>query len=116
MLAREQLERSQYGIVHEGSALHHNGVSQGIKIVQSDDAKQRVFHHGICATGGKVVCVRAHFLSVLQAGIHEHRAFCSQVNRAFCDKCCMGETVFWQAKRISGARKEGAAATRARFV
>ena len=65
MLAREQLERAQHSIVHERSALHHNGVAQGIKIVQADDAKQRISHHGIRAASGKIVCVRAHFLRML---------------------------------------------------
>ena len=64
-LARKQLERAQHGIVHERSALHHNGVAQGIKIVQADDAKQCIFHHGIRAAGSKTVCVRAHFLRML---------------------------------------------------
>ena len=116
VLAREQLECAQHGIVHERSALHHNGVAQGVQVVQADDAEQRVFHHGIRAAGGKIVCVGAHFLRVLQAGIHEHGALCSQVNGVFRRKGCIGKAIFWKAKRVSGARKERAAAARARFV
>ena len=72
--AADKLERAQYGVVHECTALHDYLVAHRGGIAQLDYLEQRVLHDGVGQTCGDVRNGRALFLRLLYTGIHEYRA------------------------------------------
>ena len=81
-----------------------------------DDLEQRVFDDGIGQAGGDVTHRRAFLLRLLHAGVHEHRAAASQVDRVLGADGLLGERAHVHVHGHREALDEAAATRRARLV
>ena len=106
LTAREQLKRTQRGVRHEGSALHHHVLADLLVIAQLDDLEEGVLDDGIAEARGHVANGCALLLGLLDAAVHEHRAAAAKVHRLLAVQRRCGKVLHAHAHRVREARDE----------
>ena len=115
-LAREQLERTQHGVVQERAALHDDLVADLLGVADLDDLEQGVLHDRVGQAGGDVAHRGAFLLGLLHARVHEDRAAAAQVHGVFGREGGGGEVLHRHAHGVGKSADKRAAARRAGLV
>ena len=110
VLAANQLERPQHGVIHERAALNDYLIAHGGGVAQLYDLEQRVLYDRVGQTCGDIRNCRAFLLSLLYAGVHEHGAAGAEVNRILCGKSQRCEICGRHTQRVREVLDERAAA------
>ena len=107
--AGHQFEGTEYGIVIEGSALHHDLMTQLFRVGQLAHLKQRIFDDGIGKSCGDVLYGSTLLLGLFYFGIHEDRTAGSQVDGSFRCQGDLGKIMHFKIQGTGEGLDEGAA-------
>ena len=86
ILTQDLLNGAEHGFVQERAALHDDLLPCVLRISELDDLVKGVLDDGIRQSGGDISDRRAFLLGLLDLGVHEDRAPCAQIDRAFCEQ------------------------------
>ena len=110
------LKASEHRIVHKGTALHHDVLSQLIGMGRADDLIDRVLDDGKRESGGDILYRSAVLLRLLDRRIHKHGAAGTQVHGSHREQPLAGELLHRVIHTLGKGLDKRTAAGGTRFV